>query len=287
MVKLCLQRGGIPFWRTASLPLTAGQIIPNWRVAGVALKLAFVRPREWLAAALIPPSVERSPWPEIAEDMEDRSERNRAMTSVNGRRAQGQGGAPDGWRSFAAGTVAPFDIARAYEAAATEPSRDRKKKGVGRVMDGNQAELRAGQWYLCPTKRGKEVVARNALEGAGVEVFLPLIYERPEHKPEPLFPHYIFLRLDSPARLRTIRMLAGMRDDVIAQRSTVEVPESIVESLKAALEERTRGVKSELPSEPIREMVDRRIASLERSVRLLKIIEQHKAAEARAKAPSA
>lgn len=154
-------------------------------------------------------------------------------------------------------------------------------------MDGNQAELRAGRWYLCPTKQGKEVVARSALEGAGVEVFLPLIYERPEHKPEPLFPHHIFLRLDSPARLRTIRLLAGMRDDVIAQRSTVEVPESIVESLKAALEERTRGVKSELPSEPIREMVDRRIASLERSVRLLKIIDQHRAAEARAKARSA
>jgi transcriptional antiterminator RfaH len=54
-------------------------------------------------------------------------------------------------------------------------------------------------WYVARTKPLAEYVAKDCLEAAGVEIYLPCVpttRPRPGRSDEPLFPGYLFLRYD-------------------------------------------------------------------------------------------
>lgn len=143
-------------------------------------------------------------------------------------------------------------------------------------MSSEEHELR---WYLMSTKRGKEVLASKALERVCAEVFLPLIYRRPGGKPELVFPGCIFVRIDLKRSLLAAAAQAGMRDFMTLVQPT-EVPDSLVTELKTAAAERFKeGSEAAAVSDPVRGLFNRRIASLQRTVALLRMIEERKALE--------
>ena len=144
-------------------------------------------------------------------------------------------------------------------------------------MSTEKNELR---WYLCSTKKGKEVMASKALERVCVEVFLPLIYERHGHKPEPVFPHFVFVRVESKKRLLAVAYSAGMRAEASAPPDPVEIPDSLVAQLKAAAaREQPSGVASSSVSDAVGAIFNRKIASLNRTVELFRLIEERRALE--------
>lgn len=143
------------------------------------------------------------------------------------------------------------------------------------------SEEREARWYLMSTKRGKEVLASRALERVCVEVFLPLIYQRPGSKPEPAFPGCIFVRLDMQTSLLAATSSRGMRD-FMTVREPIEVPDPLMTELKAVATARLKeGREAVAVPDPVRGLLNRKIASLQRTVGLFRIIEERKTLEVR------
>ena len=135
------------------------------------------------------------------------------------------------------------------------------------------------RWYLVSTKWGEQLLAKRALESVCAEVFSPLFYEaRAGAKPQPVFPCRVFVRLNPPSRYFEAKYSPGATGDLI------EVPDSVVAELKLAAEERKMkrkrgaGAQRTAVSGSVRELFDPRTPSLERTVRLMRIIEERKAA---------
>jgi transcriptional antiterminator RfaH len=98
------------------------------------------------------------------------------------------------------------------------------------------------QWYLIRTKPGKEKWVRDQLTVTVPEVFLPMLkakmlrWGRLASSIAPLFPCYLFAKLDLAAHYFEVKYLPGVQGLVSAGNDPIAVPEPII------VEIRRRGV---------------------------------------------
>lgn len=93
-------------------------------------------------------------------------------------------------------------------------------------------------WYLVRTKAGKERWVRDQLAAQLPEVFLPLLEARTPRWGKmawtivPLFPCYLFARLDPQKHYFDVRYLPGVQGLVSAGSDPVAVPSGVVEEIR-------------------------------------------------------
>ena len=108
------------------------------------------------------------------------------------------------------------------------------------------------EWYLVRTKSGKERWVRDQLSTRLSEVFLPMLrarmprWGRLSMSVAPLFPCYLFARLDLQLSYFEVKYLAGVSGLVSAGSDPIVVPEAIINEI------RSRGVNDvvEIREEP-------------------------------------
>ncbi|MCP9626320.1 transcriptional activator RfaH [Rhodopseudomonas palustris] len=101
------------------------------------------------------------------------------------------------------------------------------------------ASLASRRWYVGHTLPRREQVARTHLERQGFETFLPQLLARRSHARKietirsPMFPRYIFVRLDlSRDRWRSVNGTMGMAYLVATRDHPCPVPSGFVEGLQ-------------------------------------------------------
>ena len=93
-------------------------------------------------------------------------------------------------------------------------------------------------WYLVRTKTGKERWVRDQLTAQLPEVFLPLLHARTPRWGKlawtiaPLFPGYLFARLDPQKHYFDVRYLPGVQGLVSAGTDPVAVPSGVIEEIR-------------------------------------------------------
>ena len=93
-------------------------------------------------------------------------------------------------------------------------------------------------WYLVRTKTGKERWVRDQLTALLPEVFLPLLEARTPRWGKlawsivPLFPGYLFARLDPQKHYFDVRYLPGVQGLVSAGHDPIAVPLSVIEEIR-------------------------------------------------------
>jgi transcription elongation factor/antiterminator RfaH len=95
------------------------------------------------------------------------------------------------------------------------------------------------RWYALQTKPKKESFVEQCFKERGREVFLPWIRQRRRVGTRfvwasvPLFPGYVFCRLELETEARAVRYSPGVKDFVMFGDVVAEVGEDTVELLKA------------------------------------------------------
>jgi transcriptional antiterminator RfaH len=93
-------------------------------------------------------------------------------------------------------------------------------------------------WYLVRTKAGKERWVRDQLAALLPEVFLPLLEARTPRWGKlawsvgPLFPGYLFARMNLDSSYFKVRYLPGVQGLVAAGADPVAVPGGVVEEIR-------------------------------------------------------
>ncbi len=94
------------------------------------------------------------------------------------------------------------------------------------------------EWYLVRTKPGKERWVRDQLAAALPEVFLPLLEARTRRWGKlawaitPLFPCYLFARLDPSRHYFEVKYLPGVQGLVGAGAEPLAVPPAVIEEIR-------------------------------------------------------
>lgn len=94
-------------------------------------------------------------------------------------------------------------------------------------------------WYLVRTKPGKERWVRDQLADRLAEVFLPMLRARMPRwgrltmSVAPLFPCYLFARLDLQSDYFMVKYLAGVSGLVSAGADPIVVPPAIITEIRA------------------------------------------------------
>jgi transcription antitermination factor NusG len=99
-------------------------------------------------------------------------------------------------------------------------------------------------WYVGKTQRGKEWAFRMALGGHGIEVFNPeiTVARRGRKQFEPLFPTYIFCRVDPKSYLwPQIRWARGLSYFLGTEGTPAPVDHLLVEEIRTKVEQWNRG----------------------------------------------
>jgi len=97
----------------------------------------------------------------------------------------------------------------------------------------------SADWYLVRTKPGKERWVRDQLGSRLSEIFLPMLRARMPRwgrlamSTAPLFPCYLFARMDLQNDYFTVKYLAGVSGLVSAGTDPIMVPEGIVTEIRA------------------------------------------------------
>lgn len=106
-------------------------------------------------------------------------------------------------------------------------------------MEARPLELEGGlHWYLIRTKPRKENVVEKHIGDLGLEVFLPWLRSRRRIGTRyqwvlvPLFPSYLFCRLDLLLSGKAARYAPGVRDFVKFGNRIAEIKEEVVEALQ-------------------------------------------------------
>jgi transcriptional antiterminator RfaH len=116
-------------------------------------------------------------------------------------------------------------------------------------------------WYLIHSKPRQEVCALDNLQRQGFECFLPIItVEKLRRKllvpvPEPLFPRYLFIRLDAGQQGRSwnpIRSTTGVSRLVSFGQVPAKVDEALVLGIQAQLQAQPVQQMLFTPGEPLR-----------------------------------
>ncbi len=95
------------------------------------------------------------------------------------------------------------------------------------------------EWYLIRTRPGKELWVRNQLSTRLSEVFLPMLkarmprWGRLSMSVAPLFPCYLFARLDLQRNYFEIKYLAGVSGLVSAGSDPIVVSEAIINEIRS------------------------------------------------------
>lgn len=98
-------------------------------------------------------------------------------------------------------------------------------------------------WYALRVRSRHEKKVARALEGAGFEVFLPIVAslrqwsDRVKQVDEPLFPGYLFVHstLDSETKLNLVRTSTSIVEIVGSGRRPTPIPEVEIESIRTVL----------------------------------------------------
>ena len=99
------------------------------------------------------------------------------------------------------------------------------------------------QWYVIRTKPHQERLAEFHLRQLTVETFLPLLKSRKRIRRqektvvEPLFPRYLFARLDLMSHYRAVNFSRGVVNIVEFGSSPAEVSESLIEGIKSRMDD--------------------------------------------------
>ena len=99
------------------------------------------------------------------------------------------------------------------------------------------------QWYVIQTKPGNEYRAEKNLTGQEIETFLPLLesYQyfdgRPLQKIKPLFPNYLFAKLDVDMHYYKVKWTRGVSNILGAGSGPVAISEKVIETIKARMGE--------------------------------------------------
>lgn len=173
------------------------------------------------------------------------------------------------------------------ERGAQEPSADTHRDTVESVP--------GAHWFALYTKPHKEYLVRDALQGQGVEVYLPEIgvvtRRRGRREKKPFFPHYLFARLDlGDSLMAKVRWTLGLRRIVSAGGRPVPVPDEVIAALRqrlatAEVEERKGPRKGDAvrvvhgPFEGLEALFDRRLSPAGRVRVLLELMGRLVAAE--------
>jgi transcriptional antiterminator RfaH len=94
-------------------------------------------------------------------------------------------------------------------------------------------------WYLVRTKPGKERWVRDQLASRLSEVFLPMLRARMPRwgrlamSTAPLFPCYVFARMDLQSDYFTVKYLAGVSGLVSAGMDPLVVPDGIITEIRS------------------------------------------------------
>ena len=94
-------------------------------------------------------------------------------------------------------------------------------------------------WYLVRTKPGKERWVRDQLTSRLPEVFLPMLKARMPRwgrltvSLAPLFPCYLFARMDLQLSYFEVKYLAGVGGLVSAGKDPIVVPEAIITEIRS------------------------------------------------------
>ena len=94
-------------------------------------------------------------------------------------------------------------------------------------------------WYLIRTKSNKEQMVQVRLSRLVKEVFAPMLKQplprlnRTKSSLGPLFPQYVFARLDLPTHYFDVRYMPGVTGFVCAGREPLAVPETIIHSVRS------------------------------------------------------
>lgn len=96
------------------------------------------------------------------------------------------------------------------------------------------------RWYLVRTKPGSEATARSHLDRQSYELYLPLLSQalqrrgRWSERVVPLFPGYLFLRLDEGRQpLAPVRSTKGVMGAVRFGPAYAVVPDAVIAELRA------------------------------------------------------
>ena len=93
-------------------------------------------------------------------------------------------------------------------------------------------------WYLVRTRQHKEVAVRNTLAKLIADTYLPLLRTKQKHwgrlasRVVPLFPCYLFARLDLHSDYYKVQRIPGVVDLVSAGGGPLEVDECIIAEIK-------------------------------------------------------
>ncbi len=114
------------------------------------------------------------------------------------------------------------------------------------------------RWYVACTKKRREYKVEDLLKKEGFECFLPSVlhFHVQNEKNSPLFPGYLFVKLNSPSLLSSLSYrIPGLFGIVTFNGIAPEVPEEEIESLKKQIEEMERAEKEKhlfQPGEQVR-----------------------------------
>lgn len=99
------------------------------------------------------------------------------------------------------------------------------------------------RWYVVQTQFRGETQAARELANQAFEVFLPRYQKKCRHARKvslvaaPLFPNYLFVRLDPPRqRWRSINGTRGVRRVIASQEGPIPVPDALIAVLRTRLD---------------------------------------------------
>lgn len=100
-------------------------------------------------------------------------------------------------------------------------------------------------WFVARTKPNREDLAHRSLGIRGVDVFLPRILEDepyasffPRLQPAPLFPGYLFVRMDLAADFPRVVWAPGIRELLCLGGGPVPVGDQVIEQIRLRCDDR-------------------------------------------------